>query len=72
MSPQTHHTLCPVCWNTEVATYPQNGDIVVTDVFVVTHVKIASFHIVNRSAKHVGCGASSYCEVFGIHPIYTE
>ena len=67
---QTHDIFSNVYCNIEVSTYPQNGDIVVVVVLVVTPVIKSSCHIVNCSARAIQCGASSYSESVRTHPIY--
>jgi hypothetical protein len=50
----------------------QNGYIVVRVAWVVPVVNMASYHLVNISAKRVVCGASSYCEMVPTRPIYRK
>jgi hypothetical protein len=64
--------LCTVYWNNEAGTYHQNGDIVVIGVDVKQQVIIASDHFVSGSSKSVEWGASSYCEIVRILPIYRK
>ena len=66
----THQSISNVYCNIPVSTYPQNGDIVIVAVVIVTPVIKSSCHTVNCSAKIEVCGASSYSETVSIQPIY--
>jgi hypothetical protein len=66
----TSHTLhCPLEYR---STYPQKGDIVVPSIFIKHHVIVASQHAVSRSARRVERGASSYCDLFSVRPVYRK
>jgi len=68
----TRHTHCTVYCHIKFGTHLQNGDVIVDGDRVVTPVIIASYHIVNSSARSMVCGASSDCEIARRHPIHRK